>query len=405
MVKLPIYLDNNSTTPIDPRVLEAMMPYFTDIFGNAASKSHEFGWKAEAAAESSRTKIAKLISSETKEIIFTSGATESVNLALKGAAEAYSTKGNKIITSPTEHKAVLDTCKTLQKRGFVIEYLNVDKFGLIDLNELKDSIDDKTILVSIMFANNEIGTIQPINEIGKLCREKKVLFHTDAAQALGKIEINVNEMNIDLMSLSAHKLYGPKGIGALFVRSKNPAVKLVPQIDGGGHERGFRSGTLNVPAIVGFGKACEIALKDMKEEALRLNRLRTKLHDGIREGLEGVGLNGHPDKRLAGNLNMSFEHVNADALMMAMKEIAVSSGSACSSAEVSPSHVLKAIGTSDEVLHSSIRFGIGKFNTEEEIEFAIAKVIERVTELRNISPAYKMSKNQAENKTIGEQIH
>ncbi len=405
MVKLPIYLDNNSTTPLDPRVLEAMMPYFTDIFGNAASNSHEFGWKAGAAVESSRAKIAKLISSEPKEIIFTSGATESVNLALKGASEAYRSKGNRIISSPTEHKAVLDTCKTLQKRGFVVEYLKVDKYGLIDLNELADSLDDKTILVSIMFANNEIGTIQPINEIGKLCREKRVLFHTDAAQALGKIEINVNEMNIDLMSISAHKLYGPKGIGALYVRSKNPAVKPVSQIDGGGHERGFRSGTLNVPAIAGFGKACEIALKEMKEEALRLNKLRTKLHDGIREGLEGVQLNGHPEKRLAGNLNLSFEHVNSDALMMAMKEIAVSSGSACSSAEVEPSHVLNAIGASDDVLHSSIRFGIGRFNTEEEIEYAIAKVIEKVTELRNISPAYKMSQNQAENKTIGEQIH
>jgi cysteine desulfurase len=405
MVKLPIYLDNNSTTPLDPRVLEAIMPYFTDIFGNAASKSHEFGWKAEAAVESSRTKIAKLVSSEFKEIIFTSGATESVNLALKGASEAYGSKGNKIITSPAEHKAALDTYKTLQKRGFIVEYLKVDKYGLIDLNELGDSIDEKTIMVSIMFANNEIGTIQPINEIGKLCREKGVLFHTDAAQALGKIEINVNEMNIDLMSLSSHKLYGPKGIGALYVRSKSPAVKLVPQIDGGGHERGFRSGTLNVPAIAGFGKACEIALKEMKEEVLRLNKLRIKLHDGIRGGLEGVQLNGHPEKRLPGNLNLSFEYVNSDALMMAIKEIAVSSGSACSSAEVGPSHVLKAIGASDEVLHSSIRFGIGRFNSEEEIEYAAAKVIEKVTELRNISPAYKMGKNQAENKIIGEQIH
>jgi cysteine desulfurase len=405
MVKLPIYLDNNSTTPLDPRVLEAMMPYFTDIFGNAASKSHEFGWKAEAAVESSRAKIAKLISSEPKEIIFTSGATESVNLALKGASEAYRSKGNKIITSPIEHKVVLDTCKTLQKRGFVVEYLKVDKYGLIDLNELSDLIDEKTILVSIMFANNEIGTIQSVNEIGKLCRDKGVLFHTDAAQALGKIEINVNEMNIDLMSLSAHKLYGPKGVGALYIRSKSPAVKLVPQIDGGGHERGFRSGTLNVPAIAGFGKACEIAFNEMKEEALRLNKLRIKLYDGIRGELEGVQLNGHPEKRLAGNLNLSFEHVNSDALMMAMKELAVSSGSACSSAEVEPSHVLQAIGTNDEVMHSSIRFGIGRFNTEEEIEYAAAKVVEKVTELRNISPAYKMSKNQAENKTIGEQIH
>ncbi len=401
MVKLPIYLDNNSTTPLDTRVLEAMMPYFTDIFGNAASKSHEFGWKAEAAVESSRTKIAKLISSEPKEIIFTSGATESVNLALKGAAEAYRSKGNKIITSQTEHKAVLDTCKTLQKRRYVVEYLKVDKFGMIDLNEISDSIDENTIMVSIMFANNEIGTVQPVNEIGKLCREKGVLFHTDAAQALGKIEINVNEMNIDLMSLSAHKLYGPKGIGALYVRSKNPTVKLISQIDGGGHERGFRSGTLNVPAIAGFGKACEIASKEMKEEALRLNKLRTKLHDGIIGGLKGVQLNGHPEKRLAGNLNLSFEHVNADALMMAMKELAVSSGSACSSAEVEPSHVLKAIGANDEILHSSIRFGIGRFNTEEEIEYAAAKVIGKVTELRT----YKMSKNHAENKITGEQIH
>ena len=399
------YLDHVATNPLHPDVLQAMMPYFTVIFGNAASKSHEFGWRAEAAVENSRAKIAELVSSAPKEIIFTSGATESVNLALKGVAEAYRTKGNKIITAPTEHKAVLDTCRSLEKRGFKIEFLKVDKYGLIDLDELQNKIDKNTILVNIMFANNEIGTIQPVKEIGQLCREKGVLFHTDAAQALGKVKINVDEMKIDLMSLSAHKLYGPKGIGALYIRSKNPAVKLTPQIDGGGHERGFRSGTLNVPAIVGFGKACEIASAEMESESLKLKSLREKLLKGLNSKLDGIYLNGHHEKRLSGNLNVSFECVNADSLMMAIKEIAVSSGSACSSAEVEPSHVLKAIGVNDELFNNSIRFGIGRFNSEEEIDYVVNRVADKVIELRKISPAYNVNRNKDKNKSLQEQIH
>ncbi len=398
MVKFPIYLDNNSTTPLDPRVLEAKMPYFTDIFGNAASKSHEFGWKAEAAVENSRAKIAKLISAAPKEIIFTSGATESINLALKGAAEAYKAKGNKIITVPTEHKAVLDTCKSLERRGFEIEFLNVDEFGLIDIDELRSKIDGSTILVNIMFANNEIGVIQPIKAIGKLCREKGVLFHTDAAQALGKVIINADVMNVDLMSLSAHKLYGPKGVGALYIRSKNPKVNLIPQIDGGGHEKGFRSGTLNVPAIVGFGRACEIAFAEMESETKKLRSLSKKLFEGLDSKLDGVYLNGHPEKRLPGNLNLSFEYVNADSLMMAMKEVAVSTGSACTSAEVEPSYVLRAIGVKNELLNNSVRYGIGRFNTKEEIDYVINKTVEKVIELRKISPAYKL--NVLKNKSL-----
>jgi cysteine desulfurase len=390
MVKLPIYLDNNSTTPVDPRVFKAMRPYFTDIYGNAASKSHEFGWLAEAAVEKARKQIARLISSEPKEIIFTSGATESINLSIKGAAEVYSSKGNKIIITPIEHKAVLDTCKALEKKGFVVEFVKVDKYGLIDLEDLRNKIDKDTILVSIISANNEIGTIQPVQKIGLICREKGVLLHIDAAQALGKLDINVNDMNISLMSISAHKIYAPKGTGALFIRSKNPPVRLVQQIDGGGHERGFRSGTLNVPGIVGFGKACEISCEEMGNEFHRLTALRQRLYEGLCSRLDGVHLNGHPELRLAGNLNLSFEYADAEALMMSMKEIAVSSGSACSSAEASPSHVLKAIGVSDDLLHSSIRFGLGRFNTEEEIDYTIDKVAEKVIELRSISPAYRM---------------
>jgi cysteine desulfurase len=385
-----MYLDNHSTTPVDPRVLEEMTPYFTKIFGNAASKSHEFGWKAEQAVERARTQIAHLIGAEPHEIIFTSGATESDNLAIKGTAEYYRSKGKHIITSPTEHNAVLDTCKTLQRNGFEIQLLNVDKYGLIDIDELRSAITEKTILVSIMTANNEIGTIQPINEIGMICKERDVLFHTDAVQAAGKIPLNVNEMNVDLMSLSAHKMYGPKGIGALYIRSRRPAVKLVSQIDGGGHERGFRSGTLNVPAIVGFGKATEIAVNEMKSESETLRNLRDKLYNGIISNLEHVQLNGHPEKRLPNNLNIAIEYVNADALMMSMKEIAISSGSACTSASVEPSHVLKAIGLSDEMVKCSVRFGLGRFNTKEEIDYTIRRVTESINEIRKMSPAYKL---------------
>lgn len=392
MVKLPIYLDNHSTTPVDSRVFDAMKPYLTDIFGNAASKSHVFGWKAEAAVKSARNKVAELINARTEEVIFTSGATESINLALKGAAEAYGRKGRKILTTQVEHKAVLDTCKTLERIGFDVKYLKTDKYGLIDLGELKSEIDDDTILVSIIAANNEIGTIHPLKKIGEMCRAKGVLFHTDAAQALGKIKLDVKDMKIDLMSVSAHKIYGPKGVGALFISSKNPNVNLVPQIDGGGHERGFRSGTLNVPGIAGFGKACEIYTDELDSESKRIFALKEKLYNGIREKLEGVYLNGHPEKRLPGNLNLSFEYADADSLMISMKDIAVSSGSACSSEEVKPSHVLKAIGVKYELIKCSVRFGIGRFNTEEEIDYTVDKVCEKVKELRNISPAYRMSK-------------
>ena len=390
MARAAIYLDNQSTTPLDPRVLEEMMPYLTDVFGNAASKSHQFGWKAEQAVESARVKIAQLIGAEPLEIIFTSGATESDNLALKGTAEYYRSKGNRIITSPTEHKAVLDTCIALQRKGFDIAYLTVDKYGLIDPEELEKLIDDKTILVSVMTANNEIGTIQPIKEIGAICRGRGVFFHTDAVQAAGKIPLDVNEMNVDLMSLSAHKIYGPKGIGALYISSKKPTVKLVPQIDGGGHERGFRSGTLNVPAIVGFGKAVEIAGIEMIEESKRLGILRDKLYNSISSSIDHVYLNGHPGKSLPNNLNIAIQYVNADALMMSMKEIAISSGSACTSASVEPSHVLKAIGLSDELRKSSVRFGLGRFNNEEEIDYTIKKVVETAKKIRKFSPEYRL---------------
>ena len=393
MVKLPIYLDNHSTTPVDTRVFEAMKPYLTDIFGNAASKSHVFGWKAEAAVKSARNKVTELVNARTEEVIFTSGATESINLAIKGTADAYSKKGRKIITTQVEHKAVLDTCKTLERKGYEVKYLSTDKYGLIDLDELRNEIGENTILVSVIAANNEIGTINPIEKIGEMCRANGVLFHTDAAQALGKIELDVKKMKIDLMSMSAHKIYGPKGMGALYTSSKNPKVNLVPQIDGGGHERGFRSGTLNVPGIAGFGKACEICKDEMESESKRILGLREKLYNGIREGLKGVYLNGHPDKRLSGSLNVSFEYADADSLMVSMKDIAVSSGSACSSEEVKPSHVLKAIGVKDELIRCSVRFGIGRFNTEEEIDYTIEKVCEKVTGLRNISPAYRMSKD------------
>jgi len=405
MLKLPVYLDNHSTTPVDPRVAAEMVPYFSEHFGNAASKSHEFGWRAEAAVEAAREKIARLINAQPKEIIFTSGATESDNLAIKGTAELLRSKGNRIITAPIEHRAVLDSCRSLAKKGFDIVFLKVDRFGMIDLNELQESIDRRTILISLMFANNEIGTIFPIEEIGSICREKGVLFHTDAAQAPGKVKIDVGTMKIDLMSLSAHKIYGPKGIGALYIRSKNPRVSLIPQIDGGGHERGFRSGTLNVPAIVGFGKACEIAVDEMENERERLSKLRDVLYDGIKSGLDGVHLNGHPVKRLPNNLNLSFEYINADSLMMSMKDIAVSSGSACSSAEVEPSHVLREIGVQGDLLHGSIRFGLGRFNTEEEIDYVAKRVVEKVRELREISPLYKMLKKEKGDKLLKEKIH
>ncbi|MGH7817005.1 MAG: IscS subfamily cysteine desulfurase, partial [Candidatus Binatia bacterium] len=380
---------NHATTPVDPRVLDAMLPYFTERFGNAASKSHAFGWEAEAAVDTAREQIAKSIGAAAKEIVITSGATESDNLAIKGVAESYREKGNHVVTCVTEHKAVLDSCKVLQKHGFQVTYLPVESDGLIDLGRLRESLTDRTILISLMAANNEIGTINPIKEIGRLAKEKNILFHTDATQGVGKIPINVDPMGIDLLSLTAHKMYGPKGVGALYVRSTKPRVKLAPLIDGGGHERGMRSGTLNVPGIVGLGKACEIAHKEMGAEGERLIALRERLKDGILAELDEVYINGHPLKRLPGNLNMSFAYVEGESLLMALKDIAVSTGSACTSASLEPSYVLKAIGVADELAYSAIRFGLGRFTTEEEIDYTIRRVVDEVRRLREISPVYK----------------
>jgi len=391
-VSLPIYMDNHATSPLDPRVLEAMLPYFTDKFGNAASRNHSFGWEAEQAVETAREQIAKLIGASAKEIIFTSGATESDNLAIKGIAEMYRERGNHIITQVTEHKAVLDTCKRLEKYGYRVTYLPVKADGLIDIEDLKRAIDDKTILVSIMFANNEIGVIQPVAEIGKLCHEKGVIFHTDGVQALGKIPVDVNAMNIDVMSLTAHKLYGPKGVGALYVRRRNPRVQISAQIDGGGHERGMRSGTLNVPGIVGFGKACEIAREEMPAEAARLQALRDRLRNKLESELDYVEINGNMEHRLPGNLNMSFVYVEGESLLMGINDVAVSSGSACTSATLEPSYVLKALGLGDDVAHSSIRFGLGRFNTQAEVDYVADKVIGIVKKLRELSPLYEMVK-------------
>jgi cysteine desulfurase len=391
-MKLPIYMDNHATTPMDPRVLEAMLPYFTEHFGNAASRNHAFGWQAEEAVEKSRKQIADLIGANAKEIVFTSGATESNNLAIKGVAEMYAERGNHIITAATEHKAVLDTTKKLEKHGYRITYLPVQQDGLIDLDMLRDAITDKTILVSIMYANNEIGVIQPIREIGRICKERGVLFHTDATQAVGKIPVNVLADNIDLMSLTGHKMYGPKGIGALYVRRKSPRVQLTAQMDGGGHERGMRSGTLNVPGIVGLGKACELCKNEMAEESKRLAYLRDKLKDRLLAELDEVFINGSMEHRLPHNLNISFAYVEGESLLMGINDVAVSSGSACTSATLEPSYVLKALGAGDDIAHSSIRFGIGRFNTEEEVDYVAEKVISVVKKLRELSPLYEMVK-------------
>ncbi|MFL6436062.1 MAG: IscS subfamily cysteine desulfurase [Terriglobales bacterium] len=399
-MKLPIYMDNHATTPVDPRVLEAMLPYYTGRFGNAASRNHQFGWEAEQAVETARDQIAKLIGATAKEIIFTSGATESDNTAIKGVAEMYREKGNHIITAATEHKAVLDTCKRLEKNGYRVTYLPVGADGLINLDDLKRAMDDKTILVSIMYANNEIGVIQPVAEIGKLCHEKGVLFHSDAVQAIGKVPVNVIKDNIDIMSITAHKLYGPKGVGALYVRRKSPRVQLTAQIDGGGHERGMRSGTLNVPGIVGLGKACEIAMNEMPEESKRLAHLRDKLKKKFEDNLDEIHINGTMEHRLPGNLNMSFVYVEGESLLMGINDIAVSSGSACTSATLEPSYVLKALGLGDDVAHSSIRFGIGRFNTEAEIDYVADKLIDTVKKLRELSPLYEMVKEGIDLKKI-----
>ncbi len=391
-IKLPIYMDHHATTPVDPRVLEAMLPYFTEKFGNAASRNHSFGWTAEEAVENARAQIARLINATPKEIIFTSGATESNNLAIKGAAEMYREKGNHIITQVTEHKAVLDTCKRLEKYGYQVTYLPVERDGRINPDDLRRAITPKTILISIMYANNEIGVIQPIEEIGRIAKEHGVLFHCDGVQAVGKIPVDVQKDGIDLLSLSAHKIYGPKGVGALYVRRRNPRVQLAAIIDGGGHERGMRSGTLNVPGIVGLGKACEICMNEMATEGERLRRLRDRLKAGIEARLDEVYVNGSMVHRLPNNLNMSFAYVEGESLLMGINDVAVSSGSACTSATLEPSYVLKALGVGEDLAHTSIRFGLGRFNTEEEVDYVVERVVETVNRLRELSPLYELAK-------------
>ncbi|RKH74261.1 IscS subfamily cysteine desulfurase [Corallococcus aberystwythensis] len=449
MLSLPIYMDNHATTPMDPRVLEVMLPYLREDFGNAASRNHAFGWKAEAAVEKARRQVADLIGASEKEIVFTSGATESDNLAIKGVIEFYKSKGDHIITLKTEHKAVLDTCKRLERvrqerldelkvlrlgqlagrdvspeeipelaakfnldaddtfkkwaemptGGARVTYLDVERDGRVSLEKLAAAMTPKTVLVSIMFANNEIGVVQPVAEIGKLCREKGVLFHCDAVQGVGKVPFDVEKMHVDLASISAHKMYGPKGVGALYVRRK-PRVRIAPMVDGGGHERGMRSGTLNVASIVGFGAAAEVAKQDLPEEAARLFRLRERLRTGIMEQLDMVVVNGSLEHRMPGSLNISFSYVEGEALMMSIKDVAVSSGSACTSASLEPSYVLRALGVEEDMAHSSIRFGLGRFNTEEEVDFVIRLVVDKVRKLRDMSPLYEMAKEGIDLKSI-----
>ncbi|WP_244226921.1 IscS subfamily cysteine desulfurase [Corallococcus aberystwythensis] len=448
-MSLPIYMDNHATTPMDPRVLEVMLPYLREDFGNAASRNHAFGWKAEAAVEKARRQVADLIGASEKEIVFTSGATESDNLAIKGVIEFYKSKGDHIITLKTEHKAVLDTCKRLERvrqerldelkvlrlgqlagrdvspeeipelaakfnldaddtfkkwaemptGGARVTYLDVERDGRVSLEKLAAAMTPKTVLVSIMFANNEIGVVQPVAEIGKLCREKGVLFHCDAVQGVGKVPFDVEKMHVDLASISAHKMYGPKGVGALYVRRK-PRVRIAPMVDGGGHERGMRSGTLNVASIVGFGAAAEVAKQDLPEEAARLFRLRERLRTGIMEQLDMVVVNGSLEHRMPGSLNISFSYVEGEALMMSIKDVAVSSGSACTSASLEPSYVLRALGVEEDMAHSSIRFGLGRFNTEEEVDFVIRLVVDKVRKLRDMSPLYEMAKEGIDLKSI-----
>ena len=400
-VKLPIFMDYHSTTPVDPRVIDEMLPYFHEKFGNAASRNHSFGWTAEEAVEYGRERIAKLINaSSEKEIVFTSGATESDNLALKGVAEFYKDKGNHIITAVTEHKAILDTCKRLEKEGFVVTYLPVDTLGLVDPEQVRNAITDKTILVSIMLANNEIGTVQPLEAIGKITREKGVLLHSDAVQGVGKVEFDVQKMNVDLASITSHKMYGPKGVGALYVRRSKPRVRLVAQMDGGGHERGMRSGTLNVPGIVGFGKAAEILHLEGKQDNARVFGLRERLRTKLMAALDEVYVNGSMESRLPGNLNISFAFVEGEAMMMAIKDVAVSSGSACTSASLEPSYVLRALGVGDEMAHSSIRFGLGRFNTDEEVDYVAELVTAKVKHLREMSPLWEMHQDGIDLKSV-----
>ena len=394
-IKTPVYLDNNATTPVDPRVLEAMMPYLTEHFGNAASRSHAFGWKAEAAVEHARGQVASLINADAKEIIFTSGATESDNLAIKGVVEMHRDKGNHVITCATEHKAVLDTCKYLAEHGCEVTFLPVDEFGLVTGEQVDEAITDRTVLISVMVANNEVGTIHPVAEVGRVAKTRGVLFHTDATQAYGKVALDVEAMGIDLLSLSAHKIYGPKGVGALYIRRRKPRVRLAMQMHGGGHERGMRSGTLNVPGIVGLGAAAEICGREMPAEARRLAELRDRLHQGITSRLDQVKLNGHATARLPNTLNLSFAYVEGESLMMKMKDVAVSSASACTSASLEPSFVLRAMGVADELAHGSIRFSLGRLTTAEEIDFALEQVVSAVKELRELSPMYELSRERA----------
>jgi cysteine desulfurase len=400
-LKLPIFMDNNSTTPVDPRVVAEMLPYFTTKFGNAASRSHAFGWEAEEAVDVARGRIARLIGAhDNKEIVLTSGATESDNLALKGVAEYRKDQGNHLITTVTEHKAILDTCKRLEKSGFEVTYLPVGTDGRVDPDDVKRAIRPTTILVSVMLANNEIGTVQPIEDIGKITRARGVLLHTDAVQGVGKVDFDVDRMNVDLASLSAHKMYGPKGVGALYVRRSRPRVRLVAEMDGGGHERGMRSGTLAVPLIVGFGKACQILADEGHAEAVRLLRMRERLRERIVRRLDEVYLNGSLEHRLPGNLNLSFNFVEGEGLMMAIKDVAVSSGSACTSSSLEPSYVLRALQVGDELAHSSIRFGLGRFNNAEEVDYVADLVVDRVSRLRDLSPLYEMHKEGIDLKSV-----
>lgn len=390
-MKLPIYMDYNATTPVDPRVLDAMLPFLKDVFGNAASRNHAFGWAAEEAVEKARGQVASAIGATPKEIVWTSGATESNNIAIKGVAAMYRDKGNHIITQDTEHKAVIDPCNYLERQGNRVTFLPVDKQGTVDPESVREAITDETILVSIMHANNEIGTFQPIREIGAICKEKGVLFHTDASQTFAKTAIDVDEMGIDLLSCSGHKIYGPKGVGALYVRRRRPRVRCEPVIHGGGHERGMRSGTLNVPAIVGMGEAAELCVRDREEESSRLVALRDRLKDGLFSRLDEIFLNGHPVDRLPNNLNVSFLYVEGESMMMGINDIAVSSGSACTSASLEPSYVLKALGVGDELAHSSIRFSIGRLTSEQEVDYAVERVCTTVERLRAMSPLYEMA--------------
>lgn len=399
-LKLPIYMDSHSTTPMDPRVMEAMTPYFMQKFGHSASRNHSFGWEAEEAVENARTQIASLIHCDPREIIFTSGATESDNVALKGVAEMYHDKGDHVITCLTEHRAVIDSAKRLEKMGYQVTYLPVDKEGLVSPDDVRKAMTDKTILISIMLANNEIGVIHPIAEIGKVAKDSGVLFHCDATQGVGKIPVDVQEMGIDLMSFTAHKIYGPKGIGALYVRRRKPRVRLSPMMDGGGQERGMRSGTLPVPLVAGFGKACEIAQQEMPAESVRMANLRDRLDEILRNNLDEIYPNGHKIQHLPHNLNVSFAFVEGEALLMGLKEVALSSGSACTSATLEPSYVLRALGVGPDLAHSSIRFGLGRFNTEEEVDYVGHRVVEVVKRLRDMSPLYEMAQEGIDLNTV-----